>query len=89
MSPCLLFPGHEGVQHYAGQCRVHLSRGRAQHPLSGQHTLDHYTVHISIGDQDPVRQDPHVFGPPGSGSISQRYGFGFFPFLLKVLSGLK
>ncbi len=44
MSPCLLFPGHEGVQHHAGQCRVHLSRGRVQQPLSGQHTLDQYIV---------------------------------------------
>ena len=25
----------------------------------------------SVGDPDPV---PHVFGPPGSGSIRQRYG---------------
>jgi hypothetical protein len=33
--------------------------------------------------------DPHVFGPPGSGSISQRYGPGSFPFLINVLSGLK
>jgi hypothetical protein len=29
---------------------------------------------------DPV-QDPHVFGPPGSESISERYGSGSFPFL--------
>ncbi len=44
---------------------------------------------ISVGDPDP--QDPHVFGPSGSGSISQRYGSGSesFPFLMKVLSGLK
>jgi hypothetical protein len=43
----------------------------------------------SVGDPDP--QEPHVFGPPVSGSISQRYGYGFgsFPFLSKVLSGLK
>jgi hypothetical protein len=37
--------------------------------------------------------DPHVFGPPGSGSISQRYGYGSssgsFFFLINVLSGLK
>ncbi len=42
----------------------------------------------SVGDPDS-----HVFGPPGSGSISRRYGYGFgsgsFPFLIKVLSGLK
>jgi hypothetical protein len=41
----------------------------------------------SVGDSDP--QDPHVFGPPGSGSTSQRYGSGSFPFLIKVLSGWK
>ncbi len=43
-------------------------------------------------DQDRM-QDPHAFGPPGSGSISQRYVYGSgsesFPFLIKVLSGLK
>jgi hypothetical protein len=39
--------------------------------------------------------DPHVFGPPGSGSISQMYGSGSgsdfrsFPFLINVLSRLK
>jgi hypothetical protein len=27
---------------------------------------------VLVGDLDP--QDPHVLGPPGSGSISQRYG---------------
>jgi hypothetical protein len=43
----------------------------------------------SVGDPDP--QDPHVFGPAGSGSgsISQRYGSGSFPFLINVLSRLK
>ncbi len=29
---------------------------------------------FSVPDPDPP--DPHVFGPPGSGSISQRYGSG-------------
>jgi hypothetical protein len=42
----------------------------------------------SVGDPDM-----QVFGPPGSGSISQRYGSGLgsgsFPFLIKVFSGLK
>jgi hypothetical protein len=28
----------------------------------------------SVGDSDPDPQDRHVFGPPRSGSISQRYG---------------
>jgi hypothetical protein len=40
---------------------------------------------------DPDLQDPHVFVPLGSGSISQRYGSvsGSFPFLIKMLSRLK
>jgi hypothetical protein len=52
----------------------------------------HCTVHYSpvLGDPDP---DPHVLGPPGSGSISQRggsgSGSGSFLFLINVLSGLK
>jgi hypothetical protein len=55
-----------------------------------QISLDNFVpwlmITISVGDQ-------HVFGPPRSGSISQRYRSGsgsiFFPFLIKVLSGLK
>ncbi len=37
----------------------------------------------SVEDPDP--QDLHVFGPPGSGSISHRYVSGYLPFLIKVL----
>jgi hypothetical protein len=33
-----------------------------------------FDVGNSVADPDPP--DPHVFGPPGSGSISQRYGSG-------------
>jgi hypothetical protein len=35
---------------------------------------------LIIGVPDPDPPDPHVFGPPGSDSISQRYasGSGFF-----------
>jgi hypothetical protein len=44
-------------------------------------------------EPDPDSQDPHFLGPPGSGSISQRYGSGSgsgsFPFLIDVLSELK
>jgi hypothetical protein len=43
--------------------------------------LSHKTISvsdISVGDPDP--RDPHVFGPPGSGS---------FPFLTNALSRLK
>jgi hypothetical protein len=32
-----------------------------------------YYEQSSVANPDP---DPHDFGPPGSGSISQRYGFG-------------
>ncbi len=45
----------------------------------------------SVGDPDP--QDPRVFRPPRSRSVSHRYGSDSgsrsFPFLIKVLSGLK
>ncbi len=34
-----------------------------------------FLVLCSVADPDP-NPDPHVFGPPGSGSISQRYGSG-------------
>ncbi len=36
----------------------------------------------------PDPPDPHVFGPPGSGSISQRCGSGFFhyPYIIKQSS---
>ncbi len=34
-----------------------------------------FYVKTSVADPDPP--DPHVFGPPGSGSTSQRYGSGF------------
>jgi len=57
--------------------------------------LGHIGLKISVGDPDPEPdpdlQDPHIFGPPGSGSgsISQRYGSGSFPFLIKVLSSVQ
>jgi hypothetical protein len=39
---------------------------------------------ISVADpdrnSDPDPSDPYVFGPPGSGSISQRYGSGSVSF---------
>ncbi len=40
------------------------------------------TTTTSFGDTEPDPQDPHVLGPPGSGSISLRYGSGSgsFPF---------
>ncbi len=51
-------------------------------------------VKTSVGDLDP-KTDPNVFEHPGSGfgTISQRYGSGSgsgsFPFIIKMLIGLK
>jgi len=44
-------------------------------------------VHCAVvGDPNPDLQDPHVFGPSGSVSISQRYGSGsILPFFSKVV----
>jgi hypothetical protein len=39
--------------------------------FSVQNKAATFIVVSSVWDPDP--QDPHVFGPPGSGSISQRY----------------
>ncbi len=43
------------------------------------------TVQTSVADPDPP--DPHVFGPPGSGSgsIRQRYGSGSFYYYAKIV----
>jgi hypothetical protein len=35
-----------------------------------------YLPKTSVVDPDPDPPDPHVFGPPGSGSTLQRYGSG-------------
>jgi hypothetical protein len=53
--------------------------GSGSAPLSNgsglkQHLHQFSKTKSSVGDPDP--QDPHVFGPPGSGSISQKYGSG-------------
>jgi hypothetical protein len=52
--------------------------------FKGKKTLRSHSAASSVGDA-------HVFGPPRSGSISQRYGSGSgsFPILINVLSGLK
>jgi len=41
------------------------------------------TIECSVPDPDPP--DPHVFGPPGSGSTSQRYGSGSFYHHAKIV----
>jgi hypothetical protein len=40
-----------------------------------------WSAECSLLTSDP---DPHVFGPPGSGSISQRYGYGSRSFYQQV-----
>jgi hypothetical protein len=36
-------------------------------------------IETSVADPEPDLSDPYVFGPPGSGSISQRYRYGTDP----------
>jgi hypothetical protein len=45
-----------------------------------------FMVHTSVADPNPGPDptDPRVFGPPGYGSISQRYGSGSRSFNLKA-----
>jgi hypothetical protein len=40
--------------------------------------MDHntYTRNEKTSVADPDPSDPYVFGPPGSGSISQKFGSG-------------
>jgi hypothetical protein len=51
-----------------------LAAGRL-HQRQGQLSCRYYLLVLvdSVPDLDP---DPHVFGPPGSGSISKMYGSG-------------
>ncbi len=48
-----------------------------------------HTPTSSVADPDPNTDpdlpDPHVFGPPGSGSTSQRYGSGSFYHHVKIV----
>ncbi len=47
---------------------------------------DGFRILTSVWDPNPDQKHPHVFGPPGS--VSQRYGSGSFPFLIKMLAKL-
>ncbi len=44
---------------------------------STKSSIQEFHLKTSVVDPDPDTPDPHVFGPPGSGSTSQRYGSGF------------
>jgi hypothetical protein len=43
------------------------------------------TLFGSVADPDPDPPDPHVLGPPGSGSTSQRYRSGSFYHHAKIV----
>ncbi len=47
-----------------------------------------YCISSSVADPDPNPDpsDPYVFGPPGSGSVSQSYGSGSFYHEAKILN---
>jgi hypothetical protein len=49
-------------------------KGRGRKGRRGLEMQPILLVKSSVPDPDPM--DPHVVGPPGSGSISQRYGSG-------------
>ncbi len=48
--------------------------GASSTTCPGTHSQRNQYHRTSVADSDPP--DPHVFGPPGSRSISQRYGSG-------------
>jgi hypothetical protein len=51
------------------------NRDRRTHKKTENHSILSGRAQTSVADTD-LNPDPHVFGPPGSGSISQRYGSG-------------
>jgi hypothetical protein len=71
-----------GVPHRTHRHHVpldHLRRGSDTHlVIYKQLSPSYHREDCSVADPDPP--DPHVFGPPGSGSgsISLRYGSGSF-----------
>jgi hypothetical protein len=80
-------------KHFKGLCHSSFTILMDDSSLNESLTIPNASAPIRVRDPDPDSQDPHLFGPPGSGSrsISQRYGSrsGSFPFLIDVLSGLK
>jgi hypothetical protein len=64
--------------------RLHSWAGLPTAPATSHSAKDLHRSHASkdIGKCSIGDPDPHVFGPPGSGSISHRYGSGSgsFPF---------
>ncbi len=72
------------ISHVARQPGINQSEHSGQdHFLEGGRQLlvlghDRVVLPHSVADPDPGPDpsDPYVFGPPGSGAISQRYGSG-------------
>ncbi len=57
-----------------------------QHCEASRHVITWRLINVgrsSVADPDPL--DPHVFGPPGSGFISQRYGSESFYHQAKII----
>jgi hypothetical protein len=54
-------------------------------PLIHYCTLSTPETNVTDPDPNPDPPDPHVFGPPGSGSTSQRYGSGSFYHHAKIV----
>jgi hypothetical protein len=66
-----------------GVLHPHLtSRYRNKIHIFGRISL-RYPIYFSVTDPDP--SDPYVFGPPGSGSVSQMYGSGSFCHKAKIV----
>ena len=53
-------------------------------PRDHHRSVQHPDLRFLTSVADPDPSDPYVFGPPGSGSISQRYGSGSFNHLSKI-----
>jgi hypothetical protein len=50
--------------------------GQLPHPADTEALDENIDIIVISGVADPNPSDPYVFGPFGSGSISQRYGSG-------------
>jgi hypothetical protein len=50
------------------------------------HVLHNAKSHQVIDETSVADPDPYVLGPPGSGSVSKRYGFGSFYHQAKIAS---
>ncbi len=73
-----------------GRIRIRASKNMLILWIQIPNTAFNYAfLSVSVADLDPNPDpdppDPHVFGPPGSGSTSQRYGSGSFYHHAKIV----